>query len=52
VQNRAARDHRQEELTHHGFLIAPSSDAALATVVEQLVQLGRVEATLVLGVIE
>ena len=50
VQNRAARG--EPLVTHHGFLIAPSDDAALAAVVEQLAHLGRVETTLVLGVIE
>ena len=50
VQNRAARG--EPLVTHHGFLIAPSDDAAIAAVVEQLAQLGRVETTLVLGVIE
>jgi acetolactate synthase regulatory subunit len=50
VQNRAARG--EPLVTHHGFLIAASDDAALASVVDQLAQLGRVEATLVLGVIE
>ena len=50
VQNRAARS--EPLVTHHGFLIAPSDDAALASVIEQVAQLGRVEATLVLGVIE
>ena len=50
VQNRAARG--EPLVTHHGFLIAASDDAAIASVVEQLAQLGRVETTLVLGVIE
>lgn len=50
VQNRAARG--EPLLTHHGFLISPSDDAAIVAVVEQLSQLGRVENTLVLGVAE
>ncbi|CAN5438676.1 hypothetical protein BH11MYX1_BH11MYX1_07400 [soil metagenome] len=50
VQNRAARG--EPLVTHHGFLISPSDDAAIAAVVEQLAHLGRVEQTLVLGVAE
>ncbi|MEO6771961.1 MAG: homoserine dehydrogenase [Kofleriaceae bacterium] len=49
VQNRAAR--AEPAATHHGFLIAASDDAALAPVIDQIAHLGRVEATLVLGVL-
>ena len=38
--------------THHAFLISPSEDAAIAALVEQLRQLGRVEDALWLGVAE
>ena len=67
VQNRASRPERRrrEEInnegearkreplvTHHGFLISPSDDATVAALVEQLRELGRVEQTLWLGVVE
>ncbi len=50
VQNRAARG--EPLVTHHGFLISPSDDATIASVVDQLRELGRVEQTLWLGVVE
>ena len=50
VQNRAARGEAQ--VTHHGFVISPSDDAAVEQLVEQLGGLGRVEQTLWLGVAE
>lgn len=50
VQNRAARG--EPLVTHHGFLISPSDDAAIAGVVDRLRELGRVEQTLWLGVAE
>jgi homoserine dehydrogenase len=50
VQNRAARG--EPLITHHGFLISPSDDATIALLVEQLRELGRVEQTLWLGVVE
>ncbi len=67
VQNRAARPERRRReefnkegearereplVTHHGFLISPSDDATIAALVEQLRELGRVEQTLWLGVVE
>lgn len=50
VQNRAARG--EPLVTHHGFVISASEDAAIADVVGQLRELGRVEQTLWLGVVE
>jgi homoserine dehydrogenase len=50
VQNRASRG--EPTITHHGFLISPSDDAMIGAVVAQLAQLGRVETTLLLGVVE
>ncbi|MBV8760509.1 MAG: homoserine dehydrogenase [Deltaproteobacteria bacterium] len=50
VQNRAARG--EARITHHGFLLSPSDDAAVAALVDQLRELGRVETTLWLGVAE
>jgi hypothetical protein len=50
VQNRAARG--EPLVAHHGFLLSPSDDATVAAVVEQLRELGRVEQTLWLGVVE
>ena len=50
VQNRAARG--EPLVTHHGFVISPSGDAAIAEVVDQIRALGRVERTLWLGVVE
>ena len=50
VQNRAARG--EAHLSHHGFVISPSDDAAMEQLVEQLGGLGRVEQTLWLGVAE
>jgi len=48
VQNRA---HRNEPLvTHHAFIVSPSSDATIQEVVDQIRELGRVEQTLWLGV--
>jgi len=48
VQNRA---HRNEPLvTHHAFIVSPSSDATIQEVVDQIGELGRVEQTLWLGV--
>ena len=43
---------REPLVTHHGFLISPSDDATIAALVEQLRELGRVEQTLWLGLIE
>ena len=50
VQNRAARG--EPLVTHHGFLISPSDDATIRGVIDQLRELGRVEQTLWLGVVE
>nr|MBA2543898.1 homoserine dehydrogenase [Deltaproteobacteria bacterium] len=50
VQNTASRN--EPEVTHHGFVISPSSDAAIAEVVEQIRGLGRVSQTLWLGLAE
>jgi hypothetical protein len=50
VQNRAARG--EAHVTHHGFLLAASDDATLASLVDQLRALGRVEQVLWLGVAE
>ena len=50
VQNRAARG--ESHVTHHGFLLSPSDDAAVAGLVDQLRALGRVEQVLWLGVSE
>jgi homoserine dehydrogenase len=50
VQNRATRG--EPLVTHHGFVISTSDDARVASVVAQLRELGRVEQTLWLGVIE
>ncbi len=50
VQSRTQR--AEAAITHHGFLISPSSDAQLAELVGQLGALGRVEQTLWLGVTE
>ncbi|HUS29008.1 MAG TPA: homoserine dehydrogenase [Kofleriaceae bacterium] len=50
VQNRAARG--EPLITHHGFLISPSDDATIRGVIDQLRELGRVEQTLWLGVVE
>ncbi len=50
VQNRAARG--APLVTHHAFLISPSDDATIAALVDQLRELGRVEQTLWLGVVE
>jgi len=50
VQNRAARG--EPLVTHHGFLTSPSDDATIAAVTHQLRELGRVESTLWLGVVE
>jgi len=50
VQNRASRG--EPTVTHHGFLISPSDDASISTVVQQLAGLGRVGSALLLGVVE
>jgi len=50
VQNRAARG--EPLVTHHGFLLSPSDDATVTSLVELLRELGRVEQTLWLGVVE
>jgi homoserine dehydrogenase len=50
VQNRAARN--EPSASHHAFVISPSSDAAIAELVDQIAALGRVEQTLWLGVAE
>ncbi len=50
VQNRASRG--EATVTHHGFVISPSSDTAINDVVEQIKGLGRVEQTLWLGLAE
>jgi acetolactate synthase regulatory subunit len=50
VQNRATR--AEPLITHHGFVISPSDDAQLRDVVDQIRELGRVENTLWLGVVE
>lgn len=49
VQNRASRG--EPLVTHHGFLISESGDAAITDLVAQLRELGRVEQTLWLGVL-
>jgi homoserine dehydrogenase len=48
VQNRATRG--EALVTHHGFIIDTSTDAALGDVVAQIGELGRVAQTLWLGV--
>jgi homoserine dehydrogenase len=50
VQNRAARG--EPLVTHHGFLISPSDDETIRQVNAQLRELGRIEQTLWLGVVE
>jgi homoserine dehydrogenase len=50
VQNRASRG--EPLVTHYGFVISASDDAALLEVVGQIRELGRVEQTLWLGVAE
>ena len=50
VQNRATRG--EPLVTHHGFVISASADAQINEVVDQIRELGRVEQTLVLGVVE
>jgi hypothetical protein len=50
VQNRATRS--EPLVTHHGFVISASDDALIADVVDQIRELGRVEQTLWLGVVE
>ena len=50
MQNHASRG--EPLVTHHGFVISPSDDAQLVSVVEQLRELGRVEQTLWLGIAE
>ena len=50
VQNHASRG--EPLVAHHGFVISPSDDAQIITVVEQLRELGRVEQTLWLGISE
>lgn len=50
VQNHATRG--EPLVTHHGFVISASDDAQIATLVDQLRELGRVEQTLWLGIVE
>jgi homoserine dehydrogenase len=50
VQNHASRG--EPLVTHHGFLISESDDTRIAQLVDQLRELGRVEQTLWLGVVE
>ncbi|MDX2091112.1 MAG: homoserine dehydrogenase [Kofleriaceae bacterium] len=50
VQNHAARSERDH--IHHGVVISASDDATALALVEQLAGLGRVDATLWLGVAE
>jgi homoserine dehydrogenase len=50
VQNRATRS--EPLVTHHGFVISASNDATIEDVVDQIRELGRVEQTLWLGVVE
>ncbi|MBA3451636.1 MAG: homoserine dehydrogenase, partial [Deltaproteobacteria bacterium] len=50
VQNHATRG--EPTVTHHGFVISASDDAQIAALVGQLGELGRVEQTLWLGVVE
>ena len=50
VQNRATRS--EPLVTHHGFVISASDDATIGEVVDQIRELGRVEQTLWLGVVE
>jgi len=50
VQNRASRG--EPLVTHHGFVLSESDGAVVAELVEQLRELGRVEQTLALGVIQ
>jgi hypothetical protein len=39
-------------VTHHAFVISPSSDSVIESLVDQIRALGRVEQTLWLGVAE
>jgi homoserine dehydrogenase len=50
VQNRASRG--EPLVTHHGFVISPSDDQRIVELVAQIRELGRVEQTLWLGVVE
>lgn len=50
VQNRATRG--EPSVTHHAFVISASDDARIAALVDQVRELGRVDETLWLGVIE
>jgi len=50
VQNRATRS--EPLVTHNGFVISESDDALIGDVVDQIRELGRVEQTLWLGVVE
>jgi homoserine dehydrogenase len=50
VQNRATRS--EPLVTHHGFVISASDDAQIEEVAGQIRELGRVEQTLWLGVVE
>jgi homoserine dehydrogenase len=50
VQNRATRS--EPLVTHHGFVISASDDVEIEEVVAQIRELGRVEQTLWLGVVE
>ncbi|MCW5805503.1 MAG: homoserine dehydrogenase [Deltaproteobacteria bacterium] len=50
VQNRAALN--EPLVTHHGFIVSAADDRAMSALVDQLRELGRVEQTLWLGVVE
>ncbi len=50
VQNTATRN--EPDITHHGFIISGSTDTAIGDVVDQIRGLGRVGATLWLGLAE
>jgi len=50
VQNHASRG--EPLVVHHGFIVSATDDAQLAAAVEQLRDLGRVEQTLWLGIVE
>ena len=50
VQNTASRN--EPEVTHHGFVVSASTDAAIEEVVGQIRGLGRVSAILCLGLAE
>ncbi len=50
VQNRATRT--ESTVTHHGFVVSPSTDDVLVEVIEQIRGLGRVSDVLWLGLAE